>query len=174
MCPKSIRKYLVAVTPAGVSIHHLDSSFNSKVFGVVLAKRKKTVAWRSLRHFSWGVMCQGDYSLVKSLKSPFKEVDSDKANTEMQGRLGSHLEAEITWLSFSSLPPPGFYSCAASPTLTPLQSGTWLDCLHWAQAKRVCNCRFCTETNLSPAAAFQTHFQILAASYSPVEPHTLW
>lgn len=41
-------------------------------------------------------MCQGDYSLVKSFKSLFKEVDSDKANTEMQGRLVSHLEAVIT------------------------------------------------------------------------------
>lgn len=96
MCQKSIRKCLVAPTSAGMSVHHLDNSFNSKVLGIVLAKRKKSMTWRSLRHFSRGVMCQSDYCLVKSLKSPFKEVDTDKGNTEMQGRLRSHLEALIT------------------------------------------------------------------------------
>lgn len=51
--PESIRKGLIAPTPAGVDVLHLDNSLNSKVSGVlVLAERKKTWSWRSLRQLS--------------------------------------------------------------------------------------------------------------------------
>jgi len=53
VCPQSPRKGLVAPTPTGVEVLHLDTSLNSKVSGVlVLAKRQKAAAWRSLRQFS--------------------------------------------------------------------------------------------------------------------------